>query len=64
MRQHVIDWLSDEKLKPENDGSYSKLSVHGSLLIEKNIESTTYTGVIDICAYLETNLASVTPYLA
>ncbi|AWK13925.1 helix-turn-helix domain-containing protein [Candidatus Fukatsuia symbiotica] len=61
VRQHVTDWLSDEKLKPENGGSYSKLSVHESLLLEKHIESTTYSRVIDICAY---NLASVTPYLA
>ncbi|WP_342221113.1 IS630 family transposase [Candidatus Fukatsuia endosymbiont of Tuberolachnus salignus] len=54
VRQHVTDWLSDEKLKPENGGSYSKLSVHESLLLEKHIESTTYSRVIDICAYVET----------
>ena len=65
VRQQVTDWLSDEKLKPKNDGSYSKLSVNGSLLLEKHIESTTYTGVIDICAFMwKPNLASVTPYLA
>ncbi len=53
MRQPVTDWLSDEKLKPENGGSYSKLSVHEASLLEKHIESMTYR-VIDICAYVET----------
>lgn len=51
------DWLSDEKLKPENGGSYSKLSVHESFLLEKHIESTTYTRVIDMCAYGETQFS-------
>jgi predicted ArsR family transcriptional regulator len=25
VRQHLTDWSTDEKLKPENGGSYSKL---------------------------------------
>ncbi|AWK13401.1 hypothetical protein [Candidatus Fukatsuia symbiotica] len=53
VRQPVTDWLSDEKLKPKNGGSYSKLSVDNSSLLEKHIESTTYTCVMDICAYVD-----------
>lgn len=26
VRQHLTDWMLDKKLKPENGGSYSKLS--------------------------------------
>ena len=53
VRQHITDWTSDEKLIPENGGSYSKLDKAQSRLLERHLEETTYTRVIDICAYIE-----------
>lgn len=54
MRYYITDWTSDEKLKPENGGSYSKLNDTQSRALESHLEETTYTRVIDICAYIET----------
>ena len=53
VRQHLTDWSTDEKLKPENGGSYSKLNDTQSRALESHLEETTYTRVIDICAYIE-----------
>lgn len=53
VRQHITDWASDEKLKPENGGSYSKLNDIQSRALVLHLEETTYTRVIDICAYIE-----------
>ena len=53
MRQHLTDWQKDEKLKPENGGSYSKLDRNQSESLEAHIEKNTYTRVLDICAYVE-----------
>ena len=53
VRYYITDWTSDEKLKPENGGSYSKLNDTQSRSLELHLEETTYTRVIDICAYIE-----------
>ena len=53
VRQHITDWTSDEKLKPENGGSYSKLNDSQSRALESHLEEITYTRVLDICAYIE-----------
>jgi len=53
VRQHLTDWATDEKLKPENGGSYSKLSDIQSRALDAHIADATYTKVIDICAYVE-----------
>jgi len=54
VRQHLTDWMSDEKLKPENGGSYSKLDDVQTRALDTHISETTYTRVMDICSYVET----------
>lgn len=53
VRYYITDWTSDEKLKPENGGSYSKLNDTQSRALELHLEETTYIRVIDICSYIE-----------
>jgi len=53
VRYYITDWMSDEKLKPENGGSYSKFNDTQSRALVQHLEETTYTRVIDICAYIE-----------
>lgn len=53
VRQHLNDWTSNRKLKPENGGSASKLDECQSQALEVHIEVETYTRAIDICAYVE-----------
>lgn len=53
VRQHLTDWITDEKLKPENGGSCSKLTDIQSRDLDVHLAETTYTKVIDICAYVE-----------
>lgn len=53
VRQHLTDWSTDEKLKPENGGSYSKLDDVQTRALDTHLSNTTYTRVIDICAYVE-----------
>jgi transposase len=53
VRQHLSDWTSDEKLKPENGGSYSKLKDTESCSLEAHLKETTYSRVVDVCAYVE-----------
>jgi transposase len=53
VRQHLTDWITDEKLKPENGGSNSKLTDIQSRDLDVHLAETTYTKVIDICAYVE-----------
>lgn len=52
IQQHVSDWLSSEKLKPENGGSTSKLDVSQSRILEAHLQEKTYVDVADICAYV------------
>lgn len=53
VRYYITDWTTDEKLKPENGGSYSKLDDTQSRALEAHLEETTFTRVIDICVYIE-----------
>jgi transposase len=53
VRQHLAEWESDEKLKPENGGSHSKLKEKQSSQLESHLEEITYTRVMDICIYVE-----------
>jgi len=53
VRQHLTDWSTDEKLKPENGGSYSKLDDAQTRSLDAHLSDTTYTRVMDICAYVE-----------
>lgn len=41
VRYYITDWTSDEKLKPENGGSYSKLDSTQSCQLERHLEETT-----------------------
>lgn len=47
VRHPLTDWELDEKLKPENGGSYGKLKERQSDVLEAHLEETTYTRVID-----------------
>ena len=53
VRQHLKEWSSNEKLKPDNGGSYSKLSEAETVALEAHLDEVTYTRVIDICAHVE-----------
>jgi transposase len=53
VRQYLTDWRLDEKLRPENGGSYSKLDANQTQVLIRHLEQITYTRVIDICAYIE-----------
>ena len=53
VRQHLTDWSTDEKLKPENGGSYSKLDDNQTRALDAHLSETTYTHVMDICVYIE-----------
>ncbi len=46
VRQHLTEWMTDEKLKPENGGSYSKLNDIQSRALDGHIAETTYTKVL------------------
>lgn len=52
-RYYVIDWIFDEKWKPENGGSYRKLDDTPSRELEGHLEKTTYIRPMDIWAYIE-----------
>ena len=52
VRQHLQDWLQEEKLKPENGGSMEKLTKNQSKTLEWHLESTVYTEVKSICAWI------------
>ena len=56
VRDHITNWTSDKKLKPENGGSFSKLNKDQSQSLERHLEVTTYTKVIDICVFVETEI--------
>lgn len=53
VRQHLAEWQTDEKLKPENGGSWSKLKDEQAQKLETHIEENPYTRVIEICVYVE-----------
>ena len=55
MRQHIKDWIREEKLKPQNGGSWSKLTENQTREIANHLEKNLYTKVVDICAYVDLN---------
>ena len=55
--QHLQDWQREQKLKPENGGSQSKLNVQQTQRLAQHIESTLYTKVQAICAYVVKSFA-------
>jgi transposase len=49
---HLAQWSQEQKLKPENGGSNSKLTLTQTRALEQHLDTTLYTRVIDICAYV------------
>lgn len=54
VRQHILDYQSLHKLKPENGGSVSKLNAQQTLKLLDHLQKTTYLYTKDIISYLET----------
>ena len=50
---HVEEYKNEQKLKPENGGSESKLNNDQLIELAKHLEEKTYTKVKDICAYVK-----------
>jgi transposase len=53
IRQHILDYQSDHKLKPENGGSIERLSDQQSKLLEAHLQEHTYLYVKDIISYIK-----------
>lgn len=53
VREHLKDWIREEKLKPQNGGSWSKLSDDQTREMVSHLEKNIYTKVADICAYVD-----------
>ena len=49
---HLQDWQQEQKLKPENGGSQSKLNAQQTRQLEQHIQGTLYSRVHDICGYV------------
>jgi transposase len=50
--QHLQDWQQEQKLKPKNGGSQSKLNKQQTQQLAQHIQAMLYTKVRDICAYV------------
>lgn len=50
--EHLRDWVREEKLKPENGGSQSHLTVQQTRALEQHLQENTYLNVSDICGYV------------
>jgi transposase len=50
--EHLRDWENENKLKPENGGSNSKLTDAQVQALEEHLQAKLYTRVIDICEYV------------
>lgn len=50
--EHLKDWIEDEKLKPENGGSESKLNTQQTQALDRHLQDTIYLKVSDICGYV------------
>ena len=53
IRDHIDDYKSSKKLKPENGGSVEKLSAQQSRELEAHLQKHTYLFVRDIAAYVK-----------
>jgi transposase len=51
--QHVSEYKESRKLKPESGGSVSKLTEAETQALEAHLQTTLYTKIQDICAYVE-----------
>lgn len=51
---HVEDYLGEQKLKPENGGSISRLDITATEELIKHLEENTYVRVRDICKHVVT----------
>ena len=47
--EHIRDWSSEQKLKPDNGGSFSKLSAEQTKKLDRHLMEKCYTKVRDIC---------------
>jgi len=54
VRQHVKDYRTSKKLKPDNGGSVSKLSKEQEILLEKHLQEHVYLYVKNIVSYVQT----------
>ena len=52
IRQHLKDWSNESKLRPENGGSKSKLTIAQTQALKAHLDEQIYTQVSDICAYV------------
>ena len=50
--QHIRDWQEEQKLKPANGGSESRLNAQQSRQIEQHLQATLYSKVSDICIHV------------
>lgn len=50
---HLRDWQQEQKLKPTNGGSQSKLNEQQTRRLDAHLQSKTYRQVIEICAYVQ-----------
>lgn len=53
IRQHILDYQSSQKLKPQSGGSSEILTSEQSQLLEKHLQEHTYLYVKDIIIYVE-----------
>jgi transposase len=49
---HLQEWVEEQKLKPENGGSSSKLDPVQTKRLSQHLQDNLYTRVADICAYV------------
>ena len=53
VRQHIQEYQASRKIKPENGGSISKLSVQQAEVLLKHLQDQTYLYAKDISAYVK-----------
>lgn len=56
VKEHIRDYHESQKLRPENGGSYSKLSEEQAQNLSKHLQEHTYLFTKDIVAYVKTTL--------
>lgn len=49
---HLQEWEKEQKLKPQNGGSVSKLNAQQTRVLDEHLQRECYTKVIDICAFV------------
>lgn len=50
--EHLHEWVKQQKLKPENGGSMSKLNAQQTKALDEHLQRECYTKVADICAFV------------